>query len=298
MSDLPAIPTTRALGQSGITISSLAWGMWRFAGPADTARQLVDAALDIGITLFDTADIYGFDGSGGFGDAENLLGELFAADPGLRGRMVLASKGGIMPPLPYDSSAAYLWSALDASLKRLGVEQVDLWQVHRPDLLTHPAELAETLAAMVESGKVRAVGVSNFRPYDVELLAANMRQPLVANQIEISLAALDPFTNGDLAFLQRSRMLPMAWSPLAGGALLAGGRPALIAALREMAEAKGTDIAALAVAWLLAHPAGIVPVMGTNTLDRIATLDAALKVDLDLQDWFILYSAALGHDVP
>jgi aryl-alcohol dehydrogenase-like predicted oxidoreductase len=125
------------------------------------AAALVHAALDAGITLLDTADIYGFDGAGGFGDAEALLGEVIAADPALRTRFVLATKGGIMPPLPYDQSAAYLSAAIDASLRRLQVDVIDLYQVHRPDILAHPAQVARVLDDAVAAGKIRAIGVSN-----------------------------------------------------------------------------------------------------------------------------------------
>ena len=136
MSLLPEIPKFRTLGTSGISISSIAWGMWRFAEGGRSivdAAALVHAALDAGITLLDTADIYGFDGSAGFGDAEALLGQVLAAEPvAARDRMVLATKGGILPPLPYDQSTAYLADAIDTSLRRLNVDHIDLWQVTGP----------------------------------------------------------------------------------------------------------------------------------------------------------------------
>ena len=155
-------PDSRPLGKSGLLVSPIAWGMWRFghATPAE-ARKLIEAVFEAGVTLFDTADIYGFDGSGGFGDAEALLGRIFAEVPVLRAHMVLATKGGITPPVPYDSSPAYLMAALDASLRRLKTDHVDLYQIHRPDILAHPQEVARTLEDMVRSGKVRAIGVSN-----------------------------------------------------------------------------------------------------------------------------------------
>ncbi len=141
MSLLPATPRTVPLGRSGLSVCPIAWGMWRLAESGRTvadAALLVHAALDAGITLFDTADIYGFDGTAGFGDAEALLGKVLAAEPALRTRMVLASKGGILPPLPYDQSSTYLSGAIDASLRRLQVERIDLYQIHRPDILAHP----------------------------------------------------------------------------------------------------------------------------------------------------------------
>lgn len=289
----------------GVEISRIAYGMWRIAADTDTSpahvQAKIEACLKQGITTIDQADIYGDYG------AEAVLGVALADAPGLRDQIEIVTKCGIIAPIGrhagarikhYDTSVAHIMASVDRSLRAMNTDRIDLLLIHRPNPMMDPVQTGRALDDLLESGKVRAVGVSNFRPFDVELLADNMHQPLSANQIEISLAALDPFTNGDLAFIQRAGMLPMAWSPLAGGALFAGGRPALITALREMAEAKGTDIAALAVAWLLAHPAGIVPVMGTNTLERIAALDDALRVDLDTEDWFILYSAALGHDVP
>lgn len=161
---LPLPPETRLLGEGSPQVSAVAWGMWRFAGTSVAeATRLVESALDAGITLFDTADIYGVDGPD-WGFSENLLGQVFAANPGLRDRPVLATKGGIGMGVPYDSSPAYLASAIVASLTRLQVDHVELWQVHRPDVLTHPEELARTLEDAVHSGKVGAVGVSNFTP--------------------------------------------------------------------------------------------------------------------------------------
>ena len=165
MSLMPLPPATRRLGASTLEVAPIAWGMWRFADNGRTvsdAARLVHAALDAGITLLDTADIYGFDGTSGFGAAEALLGDVLRAEPGLRGRFVLATKGGIRPPMPYDQSAGWLGEAIDASLARLGVETIDLWQVHRPDILAHPQEVARTLEKLVASGKVGHLGVSNF----------------------------------------------------------------------------------------------------------------------------------------
>jgi aryl-alcohol dehydrogenase-like predicted oxidoreductase len=217
MSNLPTPPTTRQMGSSGIEVSSLAWGMWRFAGQSvDTATALVHAALDAGITLFDTADIYGF-GEQGFGAAEALLGEVFTANPDLRARMVLATKGGITPPVPYDSSAGYLTKAIDNSLARLRVEQVDLWQIHRPDVLTHPQEIARTIEDAVKAGKVRAFGVSNFTKDQIAALAQFSTVPIVTTQPEISPLRIDCIENGELDQAMAMDMAVLAWSPLGGG---------------------------------------------------------------------------------
>jgi len=222
MSLLPAPPSSKTLGNSGIAVSPIAWGMWRLAEngrSAAEAARLVHAALDAGITLLDTADIYGFDGAGGFGDAEALLGEVLAAEPALRGRMVLASKGGIMPPLPYDQSADYLRGALDASLSRMKVDCIDLYQIHRPDILAHPQEVARVLDDAVAAGKVRTVGVSNFTTHQIAALNQFLGNKLVATQPEISPLRITCFENGELDQAMMLGLTPLAWSPLGGGRL-------------------------------------------------------------------------------
>jgi predicted oxidoreductase len=301
MSDLPAVPTTRALGQSGITVSSLAWGMWRFAGPAGAARALVDAALDIGITLFDTADIYGFDGRGGFGDAESLLGELFAADPGLRGRMVLASKGGIMPPLPYDSSAAYLAQAIDASLRRLKTDVIDLWQIHRPDILTHPQEVAGAVHKAQAAGKIRAVGVSNCTPAQIAALQHFLDVPLASTQPELSPLHIAPFENGELDQAMQMDMAVLAWSPLGGGRLAdptIERERAVVAALDAVAAAHGVGRTAAAYSWLMAHPARPIPIVGTQNVARIGEAADAFAVRWTRISWYEVFVAARGEKLP
>ena len=218
MSHLPAPPASRQLGASGIAISPIAWGMWRLAangrGVAEATR-LVHAALDAGLMLLDTADIYGFDGATGFGNAETLLGQVIAAEPGLRQRMVLATKGGILPPLPYDQSADYLRGALEASLRRLRTEAVDLYQIHRPDILAHPQEVARMLDDAVSSGKVRALGVSNFTPSQTEALSRFLDHGLATTQPEISPLKIACFENGELDQALRLGLTPLAWSPCA-----------------------------------------------------------------------------------
>lgn len=304
MSLLPPIPESRTLGASGIAISPLAWGMWRLAEDGRTrgeAATLVCAALDAGITLLDTADIYGFDGQGGFGDAEALLGEVFAAEPGLRLRVVLATKGGIMPPLPYDQSREYLMTALDASLRRLQTETIDLYQVHRPDILTHPQELARTLDDAVASGKVRVLGVSNFTMPQIEALSVFLGQPLVATQPEISPLRIAPFENGELDQAMRMGLTPLAWSPLGGGRLLspANARDQAVAAeLDRIGQEQGVSRSVAAYGWLMAHPAGIVPIVGSQSAGRITAATQALTMRWSRQDWYAVLVAARGEKLP
>lgn len=304
MSQLPALPSTRTLGHSGIEISAIAWGMWRLAedgrNPGDAAR-LVHAALDAGITLLDTADIYGFNGEGGFGDAEALLGEVLAAEPGLRARMVLASKGGIMPPLPYDQSAAYLQGALEASLRRLKTDCIDLYQIHRPDILAHPQEVARVLDDAVAAGKIRTIGVSNFTIHQVAALNQFLGHKLVATQPEISPLRIDCFENGELDQAMMLGLTPLAWSPLGGGRLAnpASARDMAVAAeLDRVGAQQGVSRTVAAYSWLMAHPAGIVPIIGSQQAERIAEGAQSLKVRWNRTDWYAVLVAARGERLP
>ena len=304
MSLLPAVPASRTLGSSGIAISPIAWGMWRLAengrSAADAAR-LVHAALDAGITLLDTADIYGFNGSSGFGDAEALLGEVLAAEPALRGRMVLATKGGIMPPLPYDQSASYLNAAIDASLGRLRTDVIDLWQVHRPDILAHPQAVARTLDAAVAAGKLRTLGASNFTPAQVAALNHFLDNKLVATQPEISPLRITCFENGELDQAMQLGLTPLAWSPLGGGRLVSPSSDrdkAVTVALQVAADQAGVALSVAAYSWLMAHPAGIVPIIGSQQPERIAEGAAALTMRWTRTDWYAVLVAARGENLP
>lgn len=302
MSLLPALSPTRTLGPGGKVVSSLAWGMWRFTGDdVGAAQSLVEAAFAAGITLFDTADIYGFNGSGGFGDAEVLLGKVVKAAPGLREKMVLATKGGIMPPMPYDQSRDYLMSALDASLTRLGVDHVDLWQVHRPDVLTHPQELARSLENMVTSGKVGAVGVSNFTAAQVESLHHFLSIPLATTQPEISALAIEPIECGLLDQAMRLGTAVLAWSPLGQGRIAhpTTKRELDVAeALDSVATAHGVSRTAAAYSWLMAHPAGIIPIVGSQQAARIAEAADAYKVRWSRTDWYKILTASRQEPLP
>ena len=288
----------------GLSLSRIVYGMWRLGDDADTSpehiRAKIDACIDQGITTMDQADIYG-----GY-EAEELLGA--ALTPALRNRIEIVTKCDIVAPAGryadarvkhYDTSRAHISASIDHSLRLMGIDHIDLLLIHRPDPLMDHHETGFALDEAVRSGKVRSVGVSNFRPWDWELLQSGMSNRLATNQIELSLSAHHGFTNGDVAFHQRHGHPMMAWSPLGGGALV-GGNPDIVelqGAIGTVASRSGVDAAAVAVAWLLAHPSKILPVMGTNSLDRITAIRDALKVDMDRQTWFELYTAALGHEV-
>ncbi len=292
-------------------VSPLAWGMWRFAGDdVGAARRLVEAALAAGINFLDTADIYGPDNDEPFGASELLLGRVLAEAPQLRDQMVLASKGGISMGVPYDSSPAYLRAAVEASLSRLGVERIDLWQIHRPDMLAHPAETAATLDALVGEGKIGAVGVSNHSVAQTRALAAHLKCGIVSTQPEFSALALAPLSDGTMDMALETGMAVMAWSPLGQGRLGSGDpRPGrmqaedarrlkVVAALAAQAEACGVSVQAAAYAWIMAHPARPIPIVGSQNAARIAEAADAFKVRWTRAEWYGVLVASMGEDLP
>lgn len=287
-----------------LEFSRLIYGMWRLGDDNDTSpahvERKIQTCLGQGITTFDQADIYG-----GYA-AEAVLGGALKANPALRARMEIVTKCDIVAPAGryaaskvkyYDTSRAHIEKSVETSLAEMGIDTIDLLLIHRPDPLMDHHETGATLDDLVKSGKVKNVGVSNFRPWDWDLLQSAMTTKLVTNQIEISLKAIQPFTNGDVAFHQRLGTPLMAWSPLGGGSLISeDGR--IGAVLEELAGDYGVDRSTVAVAFLLAHPARLLPVLGTNNLERIARIADALKVSLDRETWYRLYEAALGKEVP
>ncbi len=300
---LPPPVRTRQLGRAGIEVSALAWGMWRFkGGDVRQAASLVHAALESGITLFDTADIYGPDNGEPFGAAEALLGRVLAAEPGLRRRFVLATKGGISMGVPYNSSAAYLVGACEASLRRLGTDAVDLYQIHRPDILAHPEEVASALDRLRQAGKIVAAGVSNYTPAQTEALLRFMPFPLAAIQPELSALAIGPIEDGTLDLAMRERFGVLAWSPLGGGRLAADTADpraqAVAAGLDGVAQRCGVSRTVAAYAWVMAHPAAPVPIIGSQTADRIRNAAQSLDVQMTRAEWYGIYAAARGAPLP
>ena len=289
----------------GLEFSRMVYGMWRLGDDADRTpahvQAKIEACLAQGITSFDQADIYGDY------TAEAILGACLKTAPALRGQMQIVTKCDIVAPCGryadkrvkyYDTSDAHIMASVETSLRNMSVEQIDLLLIHRPDPFMDHRETGAALDAAVASGKVRAVGVSNFKLHDWTLLQSAMTTPLVTNQIEVSVLEHTPFTNGDIAYLQERGIAPMAWSPLGGGALFSPENKSLRGKLDSVGQAFGVDGAAVAVAWLLAHPANIMPVMGTNNLDRIRRMGDAFTVQMDRETWFELYTEALGREVP
>jgi predicted oxidoreductase len=245
--------------------------------------------------------VYGLDwGGSGFGSCEEALGRVLAGTPSLRERMVLATKGGIIPGVPYDSSGAYLIAACEASLRRLGVDYVDLYQVHRPDMFTHPEEIAVAFASLRDRGLVSMFGVSNYTPSQTMALSAYVEEPLVSTQPEFSCATLAPLRDGTLDLCMEEGITPLAWSPLAGGRLATGHglRPDLLSVLDELAEREGVSRAAIAIAFVLAHPADAVALVGTQTPERLTELVASTRVQLSRTDVYRIVVASDGVPLP
>lgn len=283
-------------------VGPLSFGLWRYTNTdLAAAQQVLEAALDTGMNLVDNADVYGFDWGGtGFGQVEEILGSVLAASPGLRDRMVLATKGGIMPPLPYDSSPSYLRSACEASLSRMGVDVIDLYQIHRPDLYAHPADVAATLTELRVAGKIREVGVSNHTPAQVAALQAHLDFPIATNQPEFSARRLYPMRDGTFDQCMQLGITPMAWSPLAGGSLATGDgvAPELLAELDRLAEREGVDRSHIAMAFVLAHPSRPIAIVGSQNIDRITDTVRALAVQLDRSDVYAIVQASEGVPLP
>lgn len=307
MSLVPSADTRIALGDSGLAVAPLGWGMWRLGErQGASVRSRVEAALEAGCTLFDTADIYGYHKGSGFGTAESLLGELLREAPRLRERMVLATKAGITPPVPYDSSAPYLIAACEASLERLHVERIDLFQIHRPDLLAHPAEVAGALDTLRRAGKIRAAGVSNHSAAQFEALSSHLPFALATVQNEFSPLATEMLGDGTLDAAMKRGAAVIAWSPLAQGRLMP--RPGeladsarterVIAALDEIAQRAGAARAAVAYAWVMAHPARPIPLIGSQDPGHIRAARRAYDVQLTRAEWYRVLVAARGARMP
>lgn len=299
---LPRLAMTR----DGLEFSRLAFGFWRLMewqlSPAEVL-DLLHALLDEGITTVDHADIYG-----GY-RCEEAFGAALVLEPSLRDRLEIVTKCGIKTPawpgnpLPhYNTGKAHILLSVENSLRRLRVEAIDVLLIHRPDPFMDADETAAAFEALHQSGKVRWFGVSNFTPSQYDLLQSRLDFPLVTNQVEFSVLHLDPLYDGTFDQLQRLRVIPQAWSPLAGGRLFSGEdeRAARVrAVLAEVgAELGGASPDQVALAWIMAHPVSVQPVIGTGRLERVRAAAAAADLALTREQWYTILKASHGHDVP
>ncbi len=277
----------------------IAYGFWRYSrDEKDTAIAMVEAAREAGITHFDAADCYG---ESGFGDVELLLGDARRAAPSLFDGVEIATKAGVEFGTPYNSSAEYIQNAVDASLARMGVEQVGLFYIHRPDILAHPEEVAGALDAVIAAGKAAAIGVSNYSPAQVDALSKYLKAPVSAHQVEFSALHTAPIFDGAFDQAMALRLRVFAWSPLGGGALLhaRGERAGRIrAALENIGAVHNVGIVAAALAFIMAHPSRPVPIIGTKKPDRLKDAVDAQSVSLTRREWYGVLQAALGADLP
>ena len=298
--DALTISSPRTIGSLGTT-SPIGLGCWRLTGSDIDNTSLLSRAYELGITFIDNADVYGLDWGGThFGACEEALGRVFKALPHLRDNIILATKAGIVPGIPYNSSASYLVSACEASLARLGVDHVDLFQIHRPDVFTHPEEVASALLQLQQRGLIRASGVSNYTPSQTLALQKYLGDALVTVQPEFSALHLAPLRDGTFDVCQQEKLTPLAWSPLAGGRISTGDgvRPELITTLNNLAAKHNVSREAIAIAFVLSHPAQPIALIGTQQPQRLNDCVTALNVNLSRQDVYDIVQASDGEPLP
>jgi predicted oxidoreductase len=282
----------------GPTFSRIISGAWRWhTVSAETVDSLIRTSLEKGITTFDNADIYGDHSN------EEIFGNVLKKDPSLRKRMEIVTKCGIKFPSAkrpmtrvkhYDTSKDHILWSVENSLALHGTDYLDLLLIHRPDPLLNPEEVASAFNELKASGKVLHFGVSNFTPFQFEMLQSYLSMPIVTNQIEVSVTCSHALFDGTMDVLMKHRTSPMAWSPLGGGSLLDPDQRAIF----QKAAEYGVSDSQLALAWLLRHPAKIFPVIGTTRPERIEESAASTQVALDLQDWFEMLKLAMGREMP
>ena len=299
------------LGTSTLLSSRLVYGCMRIAGDhsegdRNKGKQAIEAALEDGYNHFDHADIYGG------GECESLFSEVLAANSGLREKIIITSKCGIRfsdqpqkgNPQRYDFSKQHILSSVDGSLSRLRVDYLDLLLLHRPDYLFCANEVSDAFQKLHEAGKVRHFGVSNFRPSQVRLLQSVCPYPLLVNQLEINIHNIGPLLDGTLDQCQEKDITPLAWCPLGGVAYPAWGNtfsPADEERIRVELSAQSDKYSAkpwqIMLAWLLKHPSGILPIIGSTTPARISAATDALNIGYSREDWYRLLEARNGHGV-
>lgn len=269
----------------------------------DKFLNFVEDCMDMGITTFDHAPVYG-----GY-ECDKLFGDaVLRKNPSLRGKMQIVTKAGIVLPgrygnknIYYDSRRKEIIKETEESLQRLGTDYIDILLVHRPDPLANPAETAEALDTLVAQGKVRYVGVSNFMPSQVEMLQSYMKNKIVINQMELSVKTTENYFNGVVDDAFTRRMPLMAWSPLGGGSVFSGEDEQSVRlrnTIGEIAEVHNTSIDTIMYAWLYMHPVNIAAITGTMNIDRIKRAVEALDVELSYDEWYEILAASRGYQVP
>jgi predicted oxidoreductase len=291
-----------------LSFSRIIHGLWRLADWKQSDQEtlsLIEYCLELGITTFDHADIYG-----GY-TCEDLFGRALALKPELREKMELVTKCGIVLKSPnrphhqshhYNTSREHIIESVNHSLNNLGTDYLDALLIHRPDPFMDPEQTAQAFIELKEAGKVRNFGVSNFKSHQFDMLQSYLPFQLVTNQIELSAYHLENFEDGTLNHCLEKRIAPMAWSPLAGGKIFSAQddrAQRLQDTLKNIAgEIGASDIDEVLYAWLLDHPARIMPIIGSGKKHRIEKAVNSMKLKLDHHQWFNILQSSMGHDVP
>lgn len=296
------------LTKDGPEVSRIALGMMRLPewdySPA-RLLELVEESISLGVTTFDHADIYGSY------SCERSFGEAIALSPSIRDKIQIVTKCGIVLAgsgpagggiKHYDTSRRHIIESVENSLRNLGTDYVDILLIHRPDPIMDPEEIGSAFSELKESGKALHFGISNFSPGQHEMMAEKLGLPVVTNQIECSVLHTGPFVDGTLDECVKRGCRPMAWSPMGGGRLFEE-EAAKAARVRKALESVGVDYGVkdddtMALAWLLRHPAGIIPVIGTGKIERVRNAIKAVDIEIGREDWFRIWTASTGADVP
>jgi len=287
---------------SRIVAGVMQWGVWGKQLAPRQMLRLIEQCVELGVTTFDHADIYGHY------TTEAEFSAALKRKPALREKIQIVTKCGIKLVTPnrpqykiksYDTSAVHITQSVEQSLKNLQTDYIDLLLIHRPDMLLHPDEVAEAFTNLRQAGKVKYFGVSNFTPSQFAML--NARIELVTNQVEASLLHLASFTDGTFDQCLQHRIKPMVWSPLGGGEVFGESKDDRILRIQQTAKALATkhdaSLDQVLLAWLLRHPAQLLPVLGTVRSERIQAATEALQLELTREEWYELWQASTGEEV-
>ena len=277
------------------------WGKWGANFDTYSYRQIIDACLQNDIVSFDHADIYGDY------TTEKEFGNALKENASIRNKIKIITKSGIQllsenrlqhSIKSYNTSAKHIITSVEQSLKNFSTDYLDIFLIHRPDILLHPAEIAEAINLLKQQGKIIQFGVSNFAPHQIDML--NKFISIEYNQTEISIIHLQPFTNGTLDKCLQHNIIPMAWAALGGGLFVDDSHPrfrSIYNVAHELAEKYVTGINQILIAFLLLHPSQIVPIVGTTKIERLLQAKEASTIHLQREDWYKLWVASTGEDV-
>ena len=285
---------------SKIIAGTMSWGSWGRNFSATEMQRLTENCVDLGVTSFDHADIYG-----GY-TTESAFGTAFSKTAIVRSKVQFISKCGIQLVSPnrpnkikhYDCSKAYIIASAESSLKHLKTDYLDALLIHRPSPLMHPYEIVEAIQHLKKDGKISSFGVSNFTPSQVDLISSEVAIDI--NQIEFSAVQHQALFNGSLDQMLKNKITPIAWAPLGAvfSSELSAQKKRIIEQLDVLAQNYNATPDQLVLAWILKHPSGIHPVIGTTNLKRIEASVAAVSINLTSEDWFKILEASQGYEVP